>query len=283
LPQTNADDIRVAGRCGGCDLARRSVLRTAQSLPFKHKVTELDQRRSHPAGVDGFHLDGDGSLLLSLMLDATLPGIGAVDDADIVRFTPTSLGTTTAGSFAMVLDGSDVGLDAIGSENIDGSGRTPDGRLLVSVAGSFSAGGVSGSGEDIFRFTAATLGETTAGSWSLYFDGSDIALDTSANEDTDGFWVDPATGTLYLGSEDFFSAGVGFGGDRNDLYVCAPGSLGEETTCTLGLFWDAGAHGLSGGNVRGFTLAPAGVAGAHALDPTADDGSTLHLPLVAAP
>ena len=43
-------------------------------------------------GVDGFHLDSDGSLLLSLMLAATLPGAGAVEAADIVRFTPTQLG-----------------------------------------------------------------------------------------------------------------------------------------------------------------------------------------------
>jgi hypothetical protein len=233
------------------------------------------------AGLDGFLLESDGSLLLSLSLDATLPGFGAVDDADIVRFTPTSLGPTTAGSFAMVLDGSDVGLGAIGSENIDAIGRTPAGDLLVSVAGGFSASGVSGSGEDIFRFTPTSLGDETAGAWSLYFDGSDLALDTSANEDIDGFWVDPASGTLYLSSVDFFSAGVGFGGDRNDLYACAPGTLGENTTCTLGLFWDAGSHGLSGGNVRGFTLIPAqGVTGAQAIAPA---GQALHLPLIAAP
>ncbi|MCB0042915.1 MAG: hypothetical protein KDE23_24685, partial [Caldilinea sp.] len=127
-------------------------------------------------GVDGFQMEVDGTLLLSLALDATLPGIGAVDDADIVRFTPTQLGPTTTGTYTMVLDGSDVGLDAIASENIDALGRTPDGDLLVSVAGSFSAGGVTGGDEDIFRFDATSLGDETAGAWSLTFDGSDMAL-----------------------------------------------------------------------------------------------------------
>ena len=75
---------------------------------------------------------------------------------------------------------------------------------------------------------------------------------------------------------------MGLGGDKNDLYVCAPASLGEATTCTLGFFWDAAAHGLEGGNVRGFSLIPAeGVAGAQAVEMAA--GQALHLPLVARP
>lgn len=106
-------------------------------------------------------------------------------------------------------------------------------RLLVSVAGTFSAGGVGGGGEDIYLFTATSLGDETAGSWSRYFDGSDIALDTATGEEIDGFWVDPARGALYLSSYDFFAAGVGVAGDKNDLYVCAPASLGEDTICTL--------------------------------------------------
>jgi hypothetical protein len=48
-------------------------------------------------GVDGFHLEDDGTLLLSLALAATLPGAGAVDPADIVRFTPTQLGPPRPG------------------------------------------------------------------------------------------------------------------------------------------------------------------------------------------
>ena len=75
---------------------------------------------------------------------------------------------------------------------------------------------------------------------------------------------------------------MGLGGDKNDLYVCAPTSLGEATACTLGFFWDAATRGLEGGNVRGFSLIPAeGVAGAQALEMAA--GQALHLPLVARP
>ena len=75
---------------------------------------------------------------------------------------------------------------------------------------------------------------------------------------------------------------MGVGGDKNDLYVCAPASLGEATVCTPGFFWDAAAHGLEGGNVRGFSLIPAeGVVSSQAVETAA--GRTLHLPLVARP
>ena len=205
--------------------------------------------------VDGFFLESDGSLLLSLGAEQSLPGLGLVDDSDIVRFTPASLGVPTSGVFTMVLDASDVGLDN-SNENIDAIGRAPDGRLLVSVSGSFSAG-VMGGDEDLFVFSATQLGDATAGSWAMYFDGSDIGLATGTSEDIDGIWVDPNTGYLYLGTIGDFAAGVGFGGDKNDVFVCAPGSLGSETSCTLAVFWDGGAHGLIDGNLRGFALAPA--------------------------
>jgi len=73
---------------------------------------------------------------------------------------------------------------------------------------------------------------------------------------------------------------VDVGGDKNALYVYAPGSLGAATACTPGFFWDAGAHGLAGSNLRGFTLIPAEVVVGAQAEPAA--GQTLHLPLVAA-
>jgi hypothetical protein len=93
--------------------------------------------------VDAFFLDSDGSILLSLGTDTSLTGFGAVDDADILRFTPTSLGATTTGSFTLLLDGSDVGLDTLG-EDIDAIGRSADGRLFVSTANTWSVSGLSG-------------------------------------------------------------------------------------------------------------------------------------------
>jgi hypothetical protein len=68
--------------------------------------------------VDAFELQSDGSLLMSFDTDFTLSGFGAVDDSDILRFTPTSTGDTTAGTWSWYFDGSDVGLTTT-SEDVD--------------------------------------------------------------------------------------------------------------------------------------------------------------------
>ncbi|MEZ4674025.1 MAG: hypothetical protein R2932_07240 [Caldilineaceae bacterium] len=125
--------------------------------------------------VSAFHVESDGTLLLSFFSPVTLPGVGAVDRTDIVRFTPTSLGETTAGTFSWVLDGSDVELDDV-SENIDAIARTPDGHLVISTYVGFSVTGLEGDDSDLFVFKETLLGETTTGVWELYFDGSDVLM-----------------------------------------------------------------------------------------------------------
>ena len=93
--------------------------------------------------VDAFYLMGDGTLLLSFVSATTIPDVGSVDDSDIVQFTPTSTGTTTAGTFSLYFDGSDVDLTSNG-EDVDAIGFAPDGRLLISTSGNPSVAGVSG-------------------------------------------------------------------------------------------------------------------------------------------
>ena len=126
--------------------------------------------------VDAFALLSDGSLLLSIDASATLGGI-SFTDADIIQFTPTSLGPNTAGTFSMYFDGSDVGLTT-SSEDIDALHVMSDGSLIISFIGNFSVPGVSGADEDLARFVPTSLGPNTSGTWSLYFDGSDVGLTT---------------------------------------------------------------------------------------------------------
>src|SRR5690606_35856714 len=124
------------------------------------------------ADIDAFDILDDNSLLFSILGTASLPTVGSVTNADIVRFVPTSLGTTTAGTFSWYFDGSDVGLTTSG-EDIDAIDRLADGRLLISTSGSASVTGASGNDEDIFIFTPAAGGigdNSSAGAWALYFD-----------------------------------------------------------------------------------------------------------------
>ena len=69
--------------------------------------------------LNAFTLPDTGGILLSFSAAASIPGIGTVDDSDIVLFTATSLGNVTAGSFSLYFDGSDVGLTRK-QEGIDG-------------------------------------------------------------------------------------------------------------------------------------------------------------------
>jgi len=201
--------------------------------------------------VNGFDLLPDGSILLTFETALNVPGVGSVDDSDIVQFFPTSIGTTTAGTYAMYFDGSDVGLSA-NSENLDAVGLSPDGQLLLSTVGAASVPGASGADEDLLIFTASTLGSSTSGTWNLHFDGSDVGL-TSTSEDVNGSW--PATnGDIYLSTLGNFSV-TGVTGTGSDIFICDPGSTGSATTCTFSMYWDGSAHGY-GAIVDGFEIAP---------------------------
>ncbi|MGK7910467.1 MAG: hypothetical protein AB4050_03140, partial [Synechococcus sp.] len=191
----------------------------------------------------------DGSVLLSFESGVTVSGLGTVDDSDIIRFTPTSTGANTAGSFEPYFDGSDVGLSG-SSEDIDSVAFKPDGDLVIGVTGTFNAGGVSAQDEDLIVFEATSLGANTSGSYSLYFDGSDVGLDSSS-EDVDGFWVAPDS-ELVLSTRGNFSVPNG-SGDGGDLTQFMPISLGANTAGTFGgTIFDGDAAGFS--NVDAFSL-----------------------------
>ena len=195
------------------------------------------------ADVDAFELMADASLLMSFGTDFTLTGFSAVDDSDILRFTPTSTGDTTAGTWSWYFDGSDVGLSG-SAEDVDAFDLLADGRLLVSTADSVSVTGVSGADEDLLAFTPTALGATTSGTWAMYFDGSDVGLSSTSNEDVNGVWVD-AAGKIYLTTLGAFSV-TGVSGDGSDIFICTPGLLGSTTTCTFSMYWDGSVNGFSG-------------------------------------
>ena len=187
------------------------------------------------ANINGFEVMPDGSLLLTVDVPATLPGVGAVDDSDIVRFVP------GAAAFEMVFDGSDVGLST-NAEDIDAIGLLPGGDLILSTRGK-AAVGVAATPHDLLRFTPTQLGATTEGTWSVYFDGSDVGLSTTA-ENLTGVSVG-AGGRLYLNTLGAFKV-PGLSGGPSDVFSCAPLSLGRVTSCdfSAGFFWRGAALGL---------------------------------------
>jgi hypothetical protein len=126
-----------------------------------------------------------GALVISTTGNVSVTGVTASDE-DILAFIPSSLGTSTSGTWQMGFDGSDVGLGDGVDEDIDALDVAGSNTLYLSTGGDFAVSGVSGADEDIFVCTVTASGTTTTCSYSssLYFDGSTWGL--SAN-DVDGF------------------------------------------------------------------------------------------------
>jgi Tol biopolymer transport system component len=191
-------------------------------------------------------LDAD-TILMSFSANVTVNGITATPQ-DVLRFDATSLGSTTAGTFSLYFDGSDVGLSAT-AENIDAFSLLHDGSLLLSTTGNPSVPGLTtGRDEDVLAFTPTSLGSVTSGTWSLYFDGSDVGLAETNDEDLDA--LDVVGENLYLSTLGGFSVS-GLSGVDEDVFVCAATSVGDVTACEYSpvLYFDGSTWGLTGNDV----------------------------------
>jgi hypothetical protein len=194
--------------------------------------------------VDAFAFRDDGSLLLSFNASTNVPGVGQVDDSDIVEFIPTKLGSYTAGAFALYLRGADVGLTTDG-EDIDLIDFGAGGQLVISTIGDFATSTVSGKDEDLIQLDDATFGNPSSGVWSLFFDGSTVGL---ANEDVNGLWIDPGTGERYMTVKDQFAFDEVLI-DSDDIFICTPTNSGVSKTCAYRLFWDSDQHDYGSENI----------------------------------
>jgi len=125
-----------------------------------------------------------GSLFyLSFLANTSVPGVGTVADEDVVSYSPST------GTWALYFDGSDMG---VGGGDVDALHVRSDGNLLLSFNNAISVPGLLGGpdGEDIddsdiVLFTFTSSGASTTGTFSFYFDGSDVGLTTNG-EDIDG-------------------------------------------------------------------------------------------------
>ena len=84
-----------------------------------------------------------------------------------------------AGQWQIVFDASDVGI----TKNVNAFERLPNGSILMSLA---AAQNVAGLGkvqpQDIIRFNPTSLGDTTAGMFEWFLDGSDVGLGTGGEK-----------------------------------------------------------------------------------------------------
>jgi hypothetical protein len=233
--------------------------------------------------INAFLWQPDGTMLLAVNSPISLPGLGIVDDSDIVRFLPQSLGATTTGTFELFLRGADVGLTT-DNEDIDAITKDTAGRLVISTLGDGSVPSATGTlavaDEDLIVLNGNV--------WELLFDGSDVGL-TDVNEDLSGAWIDDRGFTLVtLGAYTM----PALSGDAGDIFRCLPTSTGENTgvgECKI--IFDSAANRLAGEVIDAFSIGRAGVEGTEHADnnddrmgenaPADDDiAEGLYLPLV---
>jgi hypothetical protein len=168
---------------------------------------------------------------------ATLPDVGEVQGSDIISY--------DGSRFQLFFDGSDVGL---AGADIDAFAVMGENQFLMSFASSVTIEGVGTFlGSDIVLFQAESLGENTAGTFSLFLKGSDVGLPTSSlgNIDAldlleDGTLVFSTAGNVTLPFEE------GLVSIRDeDLVQIIPDADGNFANGTLQLYFRGGNVGLT--------------------------------------
>jgi hypothetical protein len=210
-------------------------------------------------GIDALAVHPDGSLVMSFDKDVSIPGLiggpsgNSVNRCDLVKFVPSSLGWNTSGQWQFWFDGSDVGVDNA-QEDIDALEILADGSLLISVKTKLTAGPLANvPSSSVARFVPTSLGQVTAGSWSLYVDGPDVGLSTGS-ENIDAISAGPG-GRLSFSTTGTFSVPSASGGGA-DVLDFFPVSLGAFTSGNFTVHSTGAGQGIPNGKLNALAELP---------------------------
>jgi hypothetical protein len=148
----------------------------------------------------------------------------AFSDEDIIAY--------NNGTWSIHFDGSDVGITG----DVNAFARLADNSLLLSLdAGATLPGAGTITDNDIVRFIPTSYGPNTAGTFELYFDGSDVGLTTTA-EDIDTIGIAP-DGRLVISTTGNPTV-PGVAGLDEDLLAFTATSLGTNTSGSWAIYFD---------------------------------------------
>lgn len=131
----------------------------ASDVGLTKKTEAIDTVSVHPTA---------GALLLGTVGKAAVPGVAAAADEDILLFSPTNLGTTTSGAWALFFDGSDAGLglvDVVGAHLDRPGSPNPNGFLTLIVDANITLGGILRTPNTTTPCFNGTFGQNTTCSW----------------------------------------------------------------------------------------------------------------------
>ena len=178
-------------------------------------------------------VDADTFYMSFNSTDTSVPTLGNVQDEDVVLY--------DAGVWSVFFDGTNVGLTQ-NSDDVDAFDILTDGSVVISTLGNGSVPGVGAfNDEDLLR-CVGTFGTTTSCTWTMYFDGSDVAL-SAGSEDVDG--VSVSAGSIFLTTTGTFSV-AGLSGQGVDVFACNTPTTGPATACgSFSMFFDGSVYGIT--------------------------------------
>ncbi len=197
------------------------------------------------ADVDAIHIEATEPELhmqLSFAWPVEVPGVGLVDDSDVVIFRGTG-GTDTRGEFELLLDGSEDLQLKTGGEDIDALAVIGDATLLSTTSRfhtfvSNANPGTEGNDEDLLEVQGpAVLGALQN---ALALDGSTLGL---GGADISGV-SRPTLARVYLTTSSNATT-RDLSVDREDV-VLMTGRWDAPETITVSRVFDGGKHGLGG-------------------------------------
>lgn len=236
----------TSGTVDGIDFRDEDVLLFSISRQAWAMIIDGSDIGLGATDINAVHQQADGSFLLSVNSTLTIPDLGEIDDSDILRFVPETLGADTTGTLELFLRGADVGLTTNG-EDIDAIAINADGRLVISTLGSTSVPGANG---DLSTHDEDLL-VRNGNAWELLFDGSNVGL-TDSSEDISAASVDAES--VILSTQGLYTIDS-LTGDADDIFNCKTPNTGDNTQieeCTILL--DGSANGLTGEVIDAFSL-----------------------------
>lgn len=240
---TNAATVPGVGSVTNRDIVSYDPGSNKWALVFKGSKVGLT------TAINAFTIlpGGQNQMLMSFKAATTVPNLQGgpegttVQPQDLVKFIPSGYGVNTAGTFQFYFDGSDVGLD-VAAENIDSVCQNPaNGRLVMSTTGSGTVGAFKWTRQDLVEFNASQFGANTAGSWAMFFDGSDVGL-ADSTENLDGATI-RGDGSLLLTTTGVFTV-PGATGTAQDLLKFTPITMGDSTSGLYELYLDLSNLGI---------------------------------------
>lgn len=220
-----------------------------RNLSHNSLASETPDVSVDPGDRDSVHVAWRDETFFLFALDRAQE-LALEEDGETRTFATEDVVQYRGGTYRPIVDGSDVGL---AGRSINAVARLSRFEFVLSFA---EAGEVPGVGRveasDLVLFTATKLGESTKGTFALFFDGSDIKLN-SAGENIDALDV-VATDDgvdLYISTTGNFNVRQGkdrpLKGGGEDIFVCREATTGRDSACeALEIAFDGSEAGFSG-------------------------------------